>query len=84
MSFVTLRRKSNVHCLTFFGLNLIVHGSIYLFGGYDHQLIAIQWRPPEDYIVLSHADGTAFVWQVSNTRQIPRMEPMDEVTEPGY
>ncbi|KAF9028082.1 hypothetical protein BGZ52_000766 [Haplosporangium bisporale] len=37
---------------------------IYLFGGYEHQLIAIQWRPPEDYIVLSHADGTAFVWQM--------------------
>ncbi|KAG0336921.1 hypothetical protein BG000_006014 [Podila horticola] len=37
---------------------------IYLFGGYEHPLIAIQWRPPEDYIVLSHADGTAFVWQM--------------------
>ncbi|KAG0100662.1 hypothetical protein BGZ93_008599 [Podila epicladia] len=37
---------------------------IYLFGGYEHPLTAIQWRPPEDYIVLSHADGTAFVWQM--------------------
>lgn len=84
MSFVTSRRKSNVHRLTFFDLNLIERGSIYLFGGYDHQLIAIQWRPPEDYIVLSHADGTAFVWQVSNTGQMPRIEPMDEATKRGY
>lgn len=38
--------------------------SIYLFGGYEHALVSIQWRPPEDYIVLWHADETAFVWQV--------------------
>ncbi|KAI1297776.1 hypothetical protein EDD11_006982 [Mortierella claussenii] len=37
---------------------------IYLFGGYEHTLLSIQWRPPEDYIVLWHADGTAFVWQM--------------------
>ncbi|KAG0303003.1 hypothetical protein BGZ98_007065 [Dissophora globulifera] len=37
---------------------------IYLFGGYEHALLSIQWRPSEDYIVLSHADGTAFVWQM--------------------
>ncbi|KAF9401767.1 hypothetical protein BGX21_000671 [Mortierella sp. AD011] len=38
--------------------------SIYLFGGYGHELLSIQWRPPEDYIVLWHADGSAFVWQM--------------------
>ncbi|KAG0371101.1 hypothetical protein BGZ54_000045 [Gamsiella multidivaricata] len=37
---------------------------IYLFGGYEHNLLSLQWRPSEDYIVLSHADGTAFVWQM--------------------
>ncbi|KAI8602949.1 WD40-repeat-containing domain protein [Dissophora ornata] len=37
---------------------------IYLFGGYEHALLSIQWRPPEDYIVLWHADETAFVWQM--------------------
>ncbi|KAF9912668.1 hypothetical protein EC991_009404 [Linnemannia zychae] len=37
---------------------------IYLFGGYEHALVSIQWRPPEDYIVLWHADETAFVWQM--------------------
>ncbi|KAG0278440.1 hypothetical protein BGZ95_004009 [Linnemannia exigua] len=37
---------------------------IYLFGGYEHELVSIQWRPPEDYIVLWHADETAFVWQM--------------------
>ncbi|KAG0004774.1 hypothetical protein BGZ79_008122 [Entomortierella chlamydospora] len=37
---------------------------IYLFGGYGHELLSIQWRPPEDYIVLWHADGSAFVWQM--------------------
>ncbi|KAF9363392.1 Rabconnectin-3B, isoform A [Mortierella sp. NVP85] len=37
---------------------------IYLFGGYEHALLSVQWRPPEDYIVLWHADGTAFVWQM--------------------
>ncbi|KAF9430241.1 hypothetical protein BGZ94_007778 [Podila epigama] len=37
---------------------------IFLFGAYEHPLKAIQWRPPEDYIVLSYADGAAFVWQI--------------------
>ncbi|KAG0265907.1 WD repeat-containing protein 7 [Mortierella polycephala] len=37
---------------------------IYLFGGYEHALLSIQWRPPEDYVVLWHADETAFVWQI--------------------
>ncbi|KAF9358528.1 hypothetical protein BGX26_001535 [Mortierella sp. AD094] len=37
---------------------------IYLFGGYGHELLSIQWRPPEDYIVLWYADGSAFVWQM--------------------
>ncbi|KAF9934508.1 hypothetical protein FBU30_001649 [Linnemannia zychae] len=37
---------------------------IYLFGGYEHALVSIQWRPPEDYIVLWHADETAFIWQM--------------------
>ncbi|KAF9434871.1 hypothetical protein BGZ76_007271 [Entomortierella beljakovae] len=37
---------------------------LYLFGGYGHELLSIQWRPPEDYIVLWYADGSAFVWQM--------------------
>ncbi|KAG0049841.1 hypothetical protein BGZ83_005334 [Gryganskiella cystojenkinii] len=37
---------------------------IFLFGGYAHTLKCIQWRPPEDYVVLWHADETAFVWQI--------------------
>ncbi|KAF9196064.1 hypothetical protein BGZ50_002321 [Haplosporangium sp. Z 11] len=37
---------------------------IYLFGGYEYALLSIQWRPPEDYVVLWHADETAFVWQM--------------------
>ncbi|KAF9918542.1 hypothetical protein BX616_007985 [Lobosporangium transversale] len=37
---------------------------IYLFGGYEHALLSIQWRPSEDYIVLWYADATAFIWQM--------------------
>ncbi|GJJ75514.1 hypothetical protein EMPS_07872 [Entomortierella parvispora] len=37
---------------------------IFLFGGYTHTLKTIQWRPPEDYVVLWYTDETAFVWQI--------------------
>ncbi|KAF9973369.1 hypothetical protein BGZ73_003401 [Actinomortierella ambigua] len=36
---------------------------IYLFGAYQHRLLSIQWRPPEDYVVLCYSDGVALVWQ---------------------
>ncbi|KAG0069554.1 hypothetical protein BGZ89_002619 [Linnemannia elongata] len=46
---------------------------IYLFGGYEHALVSIQWRPPEDYIVLWHADETAFM-QTGHLDRIVRGE----------
>ncbi|KAG0233636.1 hypothetical protein BGW42_007309 [Actinomortierella wolfii] len=37
---------------------------IYLFGAYQHRLLSIQWRPPEDYVVLCYSEGVALVWQL--------------------
>ena len=37
---------------------------MYLLGGHPYPIEALHWRARDDFLLVSCADGTVYVWQV--------------------